>query len=419
MRIFCALSRLSSVATLTFSLWGQTPTGTILGSVKDSTAAMVPGAKILVREISTNVERRGVSNELGYFEVPLLPPGFYRIEAEKAGFQKFVQENLKLDIGMRLEIDVTLMTGNVQETVTITAQSPLLQTTSSSTGQVVENRQLASLPSSNRNLFQILTVTPGVVDYGASVAPATSGSVGFGDWSATGGPTNTNEFMLDGATAIIGNMNAASIIPTLDAIQELKVQTNGMPAEFGRTGGGVVNAVYKSGTNTPHGTLYDFAKNSVLNANTWLSNRSGQAKTFSNVQIFGGTLGGPVKIPKVYDGRNRTFFFNYEGYRDVLPAQVLTTVPTALQTMGDFSQTKSASGSQIVIYDPLTTTPVAGSAGQYTRQPFAGNVIPAARINPVASAIVGYYAAPNVAPSNVNTNSNNYLGDTDGPRSTE
>ena len=126
---------------------------------------------------------------------------------------------------------------------------------------------MANLPSSNRNLFQIATITPGVVDYGAGVAPATSGSVGFGDWSSTGGPTNTNEFMLDGATAIIGNMNAASIIPTQEATQEFKVQTNGMPAEFGRTGGAVINAVYKSGTNSPHGSLYDFAKNRALATN--------------------------------------------------------------------------------------------------------------------------------------------------------
>src|SRR5580704_85023 len=131
MKIFSALSRLSIVATVAFSALAQTPTGTILGSVKDSTAAMVPGAKIVVREISTNLERRGVSNELGYYEIPLLPPGSYRVEAEKAGFQKFAQENLNLDIGMRLEIDVTLVTGNVRETVTITGQSPLLQTTSS------------------------------------------------------------------------------------------------------------------------------------------------------------------------------------------------------------------------------------------------------------------------------------------------
>lgn len=391
-------------------LLAQTSTGTILGIVRDSSGAVVPGTTVRAVEISTSVTRSSVSSDLGYFEILFLPPGLYRIEAEKPGFEKFVQNSVKLDVAMKLEIDVTLHTGSVRQTVTVSGQSPLLETTSSSTGQDVVTQQLANLPSSNRNLMQIATALPGVVALSATAAPATSGSVGFGNWVASGSVSNTNEFMLDGATAIMANMNGLSIIPTLDALQEFKIQTNGLPAEFGRTGGAVLNAVYKSGTNAPHGELYDYAKNRVLNANTWANNKGGLGKTFTNVQTFGGTFGGPVVLPKIYDGRNKTFFFfNFEGYRDVLPGQVLTTVPTAMQLQGNFSQTFNSSGSQTIIYDPTTAALVPGSTTQYARQPFSGNIIPNNRINMVAANMIKYYAAPNYPPSNAFTNANNYL----------
>ena len=151
--------------------------------------------------------------------------------------------------------------------------------------------------------------------------------------------------MLDGATAILANMNAASIIPTIDAIEEFKIHTNAMSAEFGRTGGAVINATYKSGTNSLHGTVYDFWKNRVLNANSWLNNRNGQGKDFMNVHTFGYSVGGPVYIPKLYDGRNRTFFFhNYEGYRDVIPTRSLLTIPTAAEKTGDSADARTATG---------------------------------------------------------------------------
>lgn len=391
----------------------QTPTGSVLGTVRDSSGAVIAGVKVAVREVNTNVERRTVSNDLGYYEIPLLPPGNYALEAEQSGFKKFLRSDLKLDTDQKMEIDVTLTPGEVQESVQVTGESPLLQTTGSSVGQVIDNKKVVDLPLSNRNLLQLTNLVAGVYDIGADAAPATTGSVAFGRWSANGGQTNTNEFMLDGATAILANMNAASIIPTIDSIEEFKIQTNAMSAEYGRTGGAVINATYKSGTNQFHGTVYDFWKNSVLNANTWVNNRGGQAKAFSNVNTFGYSLGGPVFLPKVYNGRNRLFFFtNYEGYRDVNPTQTLLTVPTAAQRNGDFSQLVTQTGSPILIYDPLTTTAVA--ANQYTRTPFPGNVIPANRIDPVAKNLTGFYPLPNTAPSNALTNINNYLSEASG-----
>ncbi len=395
-------------------LLAQTSTGTILGVVQDSSGAVVPGAKINIRQIETNVERRTLSNQLGYYELPFLPPGNYSVEAEQTGFKKFVRSDLKLDVNQRMEIAVTLTPGEVQDSVQVTGEAPLLQTTVSSVGQVVENKKVVDLPLSNRNLLQLTGLVAGVIDIAADAAPATTGSVAFGRWSANGGQTNTNEFMLDGATAILANMNAASIIPTIDAIEEFKIQTNAMSAEYGRTGGAVINATYKSGTNNLHGTVYDFWKNRVLNANTWVANRSGQAKGFTNVNTFGYSLGGPVWIPKVFNGKNKLFFFtNYEGYRDVTPTQTQLTVPTVPQRSGDFSQLVTQGGAPILIYDPLTTVLAAGSGTTYTRTPFPGNVIPANRIDPVAKNLMAYYPQPNIV-TNAVTNVNNYLAQASG-----
>lgn len=389
---------------------GQTFTGTILGTVQDSSGAVVPGAKVSVREQLTNLERSTVSNELGLFEIPLLPPGVYELRCEQAGFKRFARPDLKLQTAQRLEVPVTLAPGDVLETVQVTGETPLLQTTASSVGQVIDNKRVVDLPLSNRNLLQLVTLVSGVYDFGAGVAPATSGSVAFGRWSSNGGMTNTNEFMLDGATAILANMNAASIIPTIDAIEEFKIHTNAMNAEFGRTGGAVINATFKSGTNALHGTAYDFWKNRVLNANSWLNNRNGRPKDFLNIHTFGYSVGGPVYLPKVYDGRNRTFFFhNYEGYRDVMPSRLLLTVPTELERTGNFSQRKDRNGNLIGIYDPLTTAPVPGQAQKYTRQAFPGNLIPASRMDPVGKSLVAYYPSPNVTPADPFTQVQNYL----------
>jgi hypothetical protein len=394
-------------ASISFS---QTFTGAILGTVQDSTGAVIPGAKVLVREQDTNVERGTSSNELGYYELPFLPPGTYQVQIEQPGFKRFSRSNLKLDIGQRMEIPVLLTPGEVKETVEVTGETPLLQTTVSSVGQVIDNKSVVDMPLSNRNLLQLVGLVSGVYDRGAGVAPATTGSVALGRWTSNGGMTNTNEFMLDGATAILANMNAASIIPTIDAIEEFKIHTNAMSAEFGRTGGAVINATYKSGTNAPHGTVYDFWKNRVLNANSWVNNTNAKPRDFLNVHTFGYSVGGPVLLPKVYNGRNRTFFFtNYEGYRDVLPSRLLVTVPTEAEKTGDFSQRRDRNGSLIQIYDPLTTAPVPGQSQKYTRQAFAGNVIPASRIDPVAKNLASYYPQTNVTSPDRFTNIQNYL----------
>jgi hypothetical protein len=415
------LVRLAALISICFVftaiLVAQTFTGTILGTVQDSSGAVVPNVKVVAVETSTNVERSTVTNDQGYFELPLLPPGRYRLDAQVTGFKKFSRANLKLDISQKMEVPVTLSPGDVAETVEVTADSPLLQTTTSSVSQLIDNKKVVDLPTSNRNIFQIATLTAGVTDHSgvASAAPATSGSVGFGRWSSNGGQVNTNEFMLDGATATTANMGAASIIPTIDAIEEFKIETNALAAEYGRTGGAVINATYKSGTNNLHGTVYDFWRNRVLNANSWLNNRNGTKRDVSNVHTFGYSVGGPIIIPKVIDGRNKLFFFHsYEGYRDILPARQVLTIPTAAEKRGDFSQRLTAAGQVIQIYDPYSTAAVPGQANRYTRAPFAGNLVPTSRMDPVAVNLVKYYPDPNTTPSNALTNAQNYVASPSG-----
>jgi hypothetical protein len=387
----------------------QTFTGSILGTVTDASGALVQGATVRVVETSTTVERTVRSDDKGYFEVPLLPPGVYSVNAEMAGFKKYSRAGVKLDIDARAEVAITLVPGEISQTVQVQAEAPLLETTSSSVSQVVEAKQVSELPSANRNLFQIAELTPGLIDFSAGAAPATSGSVGFGNWASNGGLSNTNEFMVDGATAVTANMSAASIIPTIDAIAEIKVITNSLAAEFGRSGGAVLNAIYKSGSNQLHGSAYDFWKNRVLNANSWVNNKNGLPVNFTNVNTFGYTFGGPVYIPKVFDGRNKLFFFtNFEGYRDVLPGSTLLTVPTAIQKAGDFSQTFTVSGQLIQIYDPTTTTLVPGTTSTYTRSPYPDNKMPASQINPTAAKIIQYFPNPNAIPTNI-AGANNYL----------
>ncbi|HEY3838243.1 MAG TPA: TonB-dependent receptor [Bryobacteraceae bacterium] len=390
--------------------YSQTFSGTILGTVQDTSQAVMQSVQVTVVEVNTGLQRSATSNKLGYFEFPLLPPGMYRIEAEQTGFKKFVRVGLDLQIDQKMEIPIMMSVGAATETVQVEAQTPLLETTSSTRSQDFESKMITEVPTSNRNFFQIAELAAGINDFQAGAAPADSGSAGFGYWSSNGGMPGTNEVMMDGATAVTANMGAASIIPTIDAIQEFKLSTNALAAEFGRTGGAVLNAIYKSGTNQLHGTIYDFARNSFFNSSTWLNNRSGFARPYNNTQTFGYTVGGPVWLPKIINGRNKLFFFNnYEGYRNVLPVNQLLTVPTVAERTGDFSGRDTASGQLIQVYDPLNTVPVPNQPGQVNRVQFPGNVIPANRINPVAAALMKYYPLPNAVPTSALTNANNYV----------
>ena len=390
----------------------QTATGTIQGEVADSSGAAIPGCDVTIRDLQTNSFRDAKTDQAGAFQVPLLPAGSYELTIKKAGFVTYVRPTLILDVNRNMNLPVVLAIGSESQVINVTTQVPLLDTSTSAIGQVIGNQPIINMPLSNRNILQLDTFVPGVHDFGATSAPATQGSVAFGRFEANGGPTNSNEFMLDGASDVVANLNSTNIIPTIDALQESNILTSNIPAEFGRTGAIVFNATYKTGTNSLHGTVYEFNRNSYLNANSWVNDANGAKKIFSNINTFGYSLGGPVFIPKVFDGRNKLFFFtNYEGYRDVTPISMLLTVPTAAERIGDFSNLRDANGNLITIYDPTTTSLVSGNT--YTRKQFISNgvpnVIPTNRLDAVGLKLMSYYPAANATPSNANSNTSNFL----------
>jgi hypothetical protein len=373
---------------------------TITGTITDQQGAVVPGATIEVKNLETTVLTSAKSNESGIFVVPFLPPGNYAVTVNAAGFKRIVREAVELRVGDRLRLDFRLEVGALAEQVTVAASADLLETTTASKGQVIDAAKVSDLPLLGRNPFMLAAVSTGVqyVPALASRSNRPFDNGGMDSFAINGGRQFTNEFLLDGVpdtnteTTQPSNL---SFVPSPDATEEFKVQTNTYDAQYGRTGGGVINVSLKSGTNRLHGSLYDYFRHDKLNANPFEANLAGSGKAKFRWSQPGLQFNGPVWIPKVYDGRNRTFFmFSWEKIKSAIPFPQTYTVPTAEQRDGDFSRTVQANGQPITLYDPLTTTQ---SGSTFTRQTFAGNRIPAARINPVSAKILNYIPKPNAA----------------------
>ncbi len=267
-------------------------------------------------------------------------------------------------------------------------------------GQLVDNRSVSNLPLNSRNPFALALLVPGVVGW-------VGDNFNEARISVNGGRPGTNEILVDGIPStppLVNPIQGFTVLPSVDSVQEFKVQTNNFSAEYGRSGGGVINMIYKSGTNQLHGSLFVFLRNSRLDSNDFFANRNGIPLGSFKRNQFGATISGPVSIPKVYDGRNRSFFLAaFEGLRERSAANEQTTVPTPLQRAGDFSQTFTA-GRLVQIYDPITT---ARSGNAWTRQPFPGNIIPTSRINPVSANLMKFYPQPN-RPGDASTGTNNW-----------
>ncbi len=378
--------------------WSQAFTGSISGIVTDHTGAVVHGATIQVTDLDRNTTYRTTTNETGFYVVTQLPPGTYRLTAEMAGFRTYVLEGLPLSTQQRATVNVTLQLGEVVERLTVEAQAQLVEAGSSTLGAVVENKRIVDLPLNGRNVYTLTSLVPGVFQ----VRP--TGGVDdtfYGHhFIVNGGQESTSDIMLDGVSATVAHniptISAVSAIPSVEGIQEFRIQTNAFSAEYGRTGGGLVTLVTKSGTNELHGSLFEFLRNSALDANSFFANRSGTPRGSFKRNQFGASLGGPVYLPQLYRGKDRTFFFfNYEGMRRRQAQLAQHTVPTELQRQGDFSETLNSAGQLIRIYDPFTTRPDPARPGFFLRDPFAGNRIPASRLNPVALAMQKYYPKPN------------------------
>jgi len=384
----------SVVLGYSFRVLAQTPTGTLQGIVSDQSGALVSGAKVTITNASTNETKELTTDSAGHYVAPFLTPGTYRIQTEAKGFNSARVDNIKIDISQTRSIDIALRVGAVSEQVEVQAAATPLDTDTATLGTVISQKRVIDLPLNGRNPFSLASLVPGVNNVGNASTPHIGGS-----------RNAVNEEQLDGMTNIlpennVGN-NVSAYTPIVDSVQEFSVQTNALSAEYGRFGGGVINLVTKSGTNEWHGGLFEFSRNSVLNANNFFANRAGQSKPNSNERQYGGTLGGPIIVPKLYNGHNRSFFFfGFQGDNASSAAIATDTVPTAAIRNGDFSALRTT------IYDPLTVH-FDSASGNYVRNAFPGNMIPSTRFDPVAVKALTYFPPPNAGAPGALTN--NYV----------
>jgi carboxypeptidase family protein/TonB-dependent receptor-like protein len=377
-------------------LFAQSYTGTIVGSIKDASGAVVPHATITITNLQTNRQESVTADLEGRYTSLPLPPGEYRVEAELQGFRRAARANVTVQVSATLVIDFTLEVGTLSDAVEVRADATALETTTGTVGKLVDNKRILELPLNTRNVYSLIFLTPGV-----------AGSIGNNynsmSYTVNGARPTMMDTVIDGVTASFPTVNGftgISVFPSVDAIQEFKVLGANYPAEYGRSLGSVLNVVYKSGTNSFHGSAYEFFRDSAFDANSYFSKLAGQPLGDYRRSQFGGVAGGPIR-------RSRTFFMtSYEGLRERRLSQTTTTVPTLAQRQGDFSQTFAQNGQLIRIFDPFTTR--ANPAGGFIRDQFGNNVIPAGRMDPVARNVLQYFPLPNQAGNPV-TGAQNYF----------
>jgi hypothetical protein len=378
------------------SVPAQETRATIRGTVSDPNKAAIPNATVTITDPARGMTTTLTTNDDGFYQANYLIPGTYRIVVEATGFKKSVRDAVMLEIGSTIQVDMPLEVGGTQETVTVTAEIPRLDTETANLGQVVDAKRIAELPLVHGDPYTLISLSPGVTYTGSARLDRPFEPTHIVGYAIDGTRGNRSDLTIDGVpSTATANANEviASYVPPTDIIQEFKVQTATFDAQFGNTEGGVTSISIKPGQNNLHGSAYYFAEPGDWAANDFFGNARGQARPESKSNRFGGYISGPVRIPWLYNGKDKTFFlFGYEGIRDSRPrfdAGATAYVPTAAIAGGDFS------GLGVTIYDPLTRVNT-GSASSpvYTAQPFLNNIIPANRINPVAKAVLNYFANP-------------------------
>jgi hypothetical protein len=378
-------------------LFAQSFTGTIIGSIKDSSGGVIPRATVTITNQQTDRQESVTADLEGRYTSLPLPPGQYRVEAGIQGFRRAAQGDVSVQVNSTVVIDFTLEVGELTDAIEVSANATLLETNTGTVGKVVDNRRILELPLNTRNVYSLIFLTPGV-----------AGSIGNNynsmGYTVNGARPTMMDTVIDGVTASFPTVNGftgISVFPSVDAIQEFKVLGANYPAEYGRSLGSVLNVVYKSGTNEFHGSGYEFFRDSALDANNFFAKRAGQPLGDFRRSQFGGVASGPIR-------RSRTFFMtSFEGLRERRSSQTTTTVPTLAQRQGDFSQTFAQNGQQIRIFDPFTTRANPSGSG-FVRDQFGGNVIPAGRMDPVALQVLKYFPLPN-QPGNPVTGAQNYF----------
>ncbi len=382
----------------------QEPRGAIAGRVLDPTGAVVPQTGVTAVHLATNTKYSAATNDQGNYLLPFLLPGAYELTATASGFKAFTRGGLEIRINDRLQVDIQLELGQSTESVTVTSETPLLQTTNASVGQVIDQRRLSDLPVLHSNPMLLMQLSPTAVSVATNMGfldTRAGDNARLTEFSIAGTPASTHEITLDGAsnTTTSGGTSARqrtiAFVPPSETVDEFRIETAAFDASAGATPSGLVTINLKSGTNEFHGAARYFKTNPGWNANDFFSNRFGRPRAAIKNSHWVLSGNGPVLIPKVYNGRNRTFFmYGYERQKDDAPwAGGVYSVPTERQRSGDFSDLLRL-GAQYQIYDPATATL---SGGRVARQPFAGNIVPANRFSPVARQIMSYYPTPRSA----------------------
>ena len=396
--------RLIFMVLMTLALaFAQTDRGTITGTIADPTGAVVPGATLHARNTATGAEYDTVATATGNYTLPSLPAGPYELTVSAAGFTKYIQQGITVQVVQTLRVDVTLQIGSATESVTVTADAALLRTENAELNHNLSIDRVDAMPNATTNVRTPLgfsSIMPGVV--GGTTAPAGSTNI-----KVNGSPANAYRVLLDGQDITNTNQDASHTLeqqPAVEALQEFTLQSSNFSAEFGQITGGLYNFTTKSGTNGLHGVAFVFMKNEDLNAGrAYTSSGNGHhLRPYSRGRNYGGSIGGPVVIPHLYNGRNKTFFFtNLELYRTYGQTDAYVTMPTVAMKNGDFSAaltgrtlgTNPAGGSimENMIFDPTSNQTV---NGQITRTPFPGNVIPKTLFDPVTLKIQAWFPDP-------------------------
>jgi trimeric autotransporter adhesin len=335
--------------------------GSLRGRIVDPNDSAIPGVKLTITDEATQVTRSTLTNDQGEYVFTAVAPATYTLSAETTGFKRLERPGVIIGTQSAVTVDLKLELGQVSEQVNVIGDAPLLQTADASTGQAIDGQKITDLPLLGRNTFFTGKLAQSIVFVGNPQFTRMQDQNGNSQVSIAGGPVRTNNYLVDGISITDSN-NRAVILPSPEAVQELKVQASTYDAEVGRTGGGTFNTLLRSGTNDLHGSVVGHIRETDWLANNFFANRAGQAIANQPFRDWAASIGGPIVIPKIYNGHNKTFFFvGTEAYRQELASTSVLSVPTALERVGNFSQTFTKSGSQQIIYDPLSTTATGGA----------------------------------------------------------
>lgn len=368
--------------------------GTLTGRVTDPSGAGVPNAKVAVTQTETNAKSQTVSGPDGNYTVPFLAPGTYDISVEAAGFSKYVQTGVRVSAVEQVTVNPTLHIGTTSQAMEVHEDAAPIETETASQGQVITTQAAEDLPVNGRSPIALARTAYGVIpkEKHALTEVRPFDNSGAGDFSLGGANSNSNEYLLNGVPNMVNGSREVAYSPLLDAVDEVRVDEFQTDAVYGDTLGGTVNITTKSGTNQFHGTLLAFNETSALAAQPFFLNAAGSKQAVTRQNDYGGTFGGPVRIPKVFNGKDKLFFFfAYEGFRDSTPASSTSAVPTAAERTGDFSALLAA-GSSYQLYDPNSAVL---ASGKITRSPLPNNVVPTSVLNPISLKYMQYFPLPN------------------------